>query len=326
MSLILVTGADGFIGRYLCSELIANGYQVCAARRKQSSRDDVTVLNSVVIGNITASTLWKDALRGVYCVVHLASRVHVMSDIGVDSLAEFRVINVEGTVNLAKQAAALGVKRFIYLSTIKVNGEMSGLGNPFKADDVPAPIGAYAVSKYEAEQALLTIAKTTGLEVVIIRPPLVYGPGVKANFLRMMQWLEKGVPLPLGAIHNKRSFVSLTNLVRLIITCIEHHAATNRRFLVGDGEDLSTTELLTRTGKALGIKTRIFPFPESILKIMAKLTGQQALILRLCGTLQVDITKTKKVLGWEPVTKVDEALKKTATAYLAEKNSNETSF
>lgn len=238
-----------------------------------------------------------------------------MSDTAADPLDEFRRVNVQGTLNLARQAAAAGVKRFAFVSSIKVNGESTQLGAPFKADDVPAPNDAYGLSKMEAEHGLREIALQTGIDVVIIRPPLVYGPGVKANFAAMMRWLRRGAPLPLGAIHNQRSLVALGNLVDLIVTCLMHPAAANQTFLVSDGEDVSTTELLRRMGNALGREARLLPVPASWLKMTAALLGRQDVAQRLCGNLQVDISKARTLLGWRPPVSVGEGLRRAMCVY-----------
>jgi nucleoside-diphosphate-sugar epimerase len=249
-------------------------------------------------------------------VVHLAARVHIMNEKCSGQLAEFRRVNVEGTLNLARQAAAAGVRRFVYLSSIKVNGEFTQEGRPFTADDAPAPEGHYGVSKYEAEQALRQIAADTGMEVVIIRPPLVYGPGVKANFESMMHWLARGVPLPLAAVtQNRRSLVALDNLVDLIMTCLSHPAAANQTFLVSDGEDLSTAGLLRRMGAALGHPARLFYVPPSMLKLGSQVANKPGIYQRLCGSLQLDITKTRRLLGWTPPVSVDEGLRRAAEGF-----------
>src|SRR5690554_2902252 len=251
MNSILLTGATGFVGRAVLDRLVHDGQQVKAAVRNPNA-ELAGQAGLVVVDGLDADTEWTSALEDVSAVIHSAARVHVMNENSTDPLAEFRKVNVEGTLNLARQAAAAGVKRFIFISSIKVNGEGTALDQPYTALDRPAPQDPYGVSKMEAEQRLREIAQQTGMEVVIIRPVLVYGPGVKANFRSMMNWLNKGVPLPLGAIHNKRSLVSLDNLVDLIVTCIDHPAAANQTFLVSDGEDLSTTEMLRRMGEALG--------------------------------------------------------------------------
>jgi nucleoside-diphosphate-sugar epimerase len=248
-------------------------------------------------------------------VVHLAARVHVMDDKVSDPLLEFRKVNADATLNLAKQAASAGVKRFIFISSIKVNGESTELGKPFQADDTVMPDDAYGLSKHEAEAALLRLGTATGMEVVVIRPPLVYGAGVKANFYSMMRWLDKGIPLPLGAINNKRSFVALDNLVDLIITCINHPSAAGQIFLVSDDEDLSTSELLRLMATALGKPARLLAVPVSVLQFVAKRLGKQAIAQRLCSSLQLDISKTRQMLGWTPPVSVTEALKKAAQYY-----------
>jgi len=307
---VLVTGASGYIGSSLLTCLsIKEGIRVSGAFRHQFSNIPPGI-QTFQVGDLEANTNWKPALHNNRVVIHTAARVHVMIDRANDSLSEFRKVNVEGTLNLARQALVAGVKRFIFISSIKVNGESTTSGMPFTADDQPDPQDTYGISKWETEVGLSQVAKETGMEVAIIRPPLVYGPGVKANFRSMMQWINRGVPLPLGAIHNKRSLVALDNLVDLIVTCIDHPAAANQIFLAGDGEDLSTTELLYRIGKALGKPVRLIPFPVSLLIFAASLLGKKAVIQRLCGCLQVDISKTRKLLGWEPPISVDEGLRR----------------
>lgn len=304
----LVTGANGFVGTALCERLSQESLPARAAVR--SAGEQQNDIETVGVGSITAETDWTTALKDVQHVVHLAARVHVMEEQSADPLAEFRCVNVEGTVNLARQAAAAGVKRFVFFSSIKVNGESTQPGRPFAADDEPEPEGPYAISKHEAEQALKKVAKQTGMEVVIIRPPLVYGPGVKANFEAMMRWMAQGAPLPLAAVsYNQRSFVALDNLVDLIVTCLSHPAAANQTFLVSDGEDLSTADLLRRMGQALGKPARLFYVPTDLLKLSATLLGKQGIYQRLCGSLQVDISKTRQLLSWKPLLSVDEGLR-----------------
>ena len=312
---IVLTGASGFVGRCLLNELLEAEHQVTAVLRRQA--DGVDPRTSVqVIDDFARSLNWGALLNGQEVVVHCAARVHVMHDTSTDPLVESRKVNVEGTLNLARQAAAAGVRRFIFISSIKVNGEDTPVGAPYLADAQPGPADPYGISKMEAEQGLRALATETGMEVVIIRPVLVYGPGVKANFLRMMRWLHKGVPLPFGAIHNRRSLVALDNLVDLIVTCIDHPAAANQTFLVSDGEDLSTSELLCRMGNALGKPARLLPVPSRLLEAGAAMLGKQALAQRLCGSLQVDISKTRELLNWTPPVSVDEALRKTAKHFL----------
>jgi len=307
----LVTGANGFVGRALCATLLVQGHEVRGAVRENNAVVTSNVMR-IAVGEINKQTDWSAVSAGVEIVIHLAARVHVMADTAANSLEEFRRVNVQGTLNLAQQAAAAGVRRFVFVSSIKVNGEATQLGRPFTADDAPAPLDAYGVSKMEAEQGLREIALQTGMEVAIIRPPLVYGPGVKANFAAMMRWLRRGVPLPLGAIHNQRSLVSLDNLVDLLVTCIKHPAAANQTFLVSDDEDVSTTELLRRMGQALDRPARLIPVPVSWLKLAAAIVGKQDVAQRLCGSLQVDISKTRRLLGWTPPVSLDEDLKKAA--------------
>jgi nucleoside-diphosphate-sugar epimerase len=310
---LLITGANGFVGQALCAQANAGDLLITAAVR--SAHALPANVASVSIGAIDGNTDWRNALQGIDVVVHLAARVHIMDDRASDPLQAFRQVNVEGTLNLAKQAALAGVQRFVFISSIKVNGESTPLGQPFQADDPPLPVDAYSISKQEAEQALRQLADETGMEVVIIRPPLVYGAGVKANFYSMMRWLDKGIPLPLGAIHNKRSLVAVDNLVDLIITCIDHPAAANQLFLVSDGDDLSTSELLRHTASALGKSAKLLPIPVWLLQTGASLLGKRAVAQRLCGSLQLDITKTRTVLNWTPPVRVDDALHKTAQYY-----------
>ncbi len=315
--MILVTGATGFVGTALVARLAREGIEARACIR----RDDASMptgIHTVHVGDLTGDADWSQALAGIGVVVHAAARVHVMDDTAADPLVEFRRINVYGTLNLARQAAVAGVRRFVFISSIKVNGEATKLGFPFSADDIPAPLDPYGVSKMEAEQGLREIAAETGMAVVIIRPPLVYGAGVKANFQAMMRWLVRGVPLPLGAINNRRSLVALDNLIDLIVTCVDHPAAANQTFLVSDGEDLSTTQLLQRMAQALGKPARLVPIPPTLLKLGAALSGKTAVAQRLCGSLQVDISKTQQLLGWVPPLSVDEGLKRAAEGYLRE--------
>ena len=308
---VLVTGATGFVGRAVCTELTHRNYDVISVVRRHHGLDGTYF----ELGDIDPPTQRSGALKGVDVVIHLAARVHVMHEVDVHPLKEFRKVNVAGTQNLAKAAAASGIKRFVFVSSIKVNGESTHPGQPFTADDVPAPLDAYGVSKMEAEQGLHELAAQTGMEVVIIRPPLVYGLGVKANFAAMMRWLQRGVPLPLGAIHNQRSLVALDNLVDLIVTCLSHPAAANQTFLVSDGEDVSTTELLRRMGRAMGCPARLVPVPAGWLKLAAMLVGKQDMAQRLCSSLQVDIEKTRQLLGWHPPLSLNQGLKKAAEGY-----------
>lgn len=252
---------------------------------------------------------YSDCLAGVSVVIHAAARVHVMDDTAADPLAAYREVNVDGTLNLARQAAASGVKRFIFISTIKVNGEATLPDQPFTAHDLSQATDPYGISKAEAEAALKKLCSDTGMEFVVIRPPLVYGPGVKANFAAMLRLAKKNLPLPLGAIRNQRSMVALGNLVDLIKVCIDHPKAANQTFLVSDDRDLSTSELLQLMVRAYGKTPRLIPVPMSWFSIIGKLTGKQAVIARLCGNLQVDINDTKTTLNWRPPVSVEDGIK-----------------
>lgn len=316
---VVVTGATGFVGSALVDALKNNQNYLPISVVRSTPRNDAANANVFLIPGLSSTTDWSDGLKEAAIVVHAAARVHVMKEVSGNALAEFRKVNVEGTVNLARQAAAAGVKRFVFISSIKVNGEATHSGRPFKADDRPAPSDPYGVSKQEAEEALRAISAETGMQVVIIRPTLIYGPGVKANFRNMMGWLKKGIPLPFGAISNKRSLVSIDNLVSLIVLCMEHPAAAGETFLVSDGVDLSTTELLARTADALGVKSRLIPVPSSLLVFGAVALGRRSLSQRLCGSLQVDIQKTKSLLGWNPPVSVEEALNRTAKDFLEQR-------
>jgi UDP-glucose 4-epimerase len=309
---VLITGATGFVGRALVARLSNQPgcSTVCAVR--DTSRLAAGPAEVVQVPDLTANTDWSVALADVEVVVHTAARVHVMNEQSADPLAEFRRVNVEGTLALARQAADAGVRRFVFLSSIKVNGEATEPGMPFTADQQPAPIDPYGISKLEAEQGLQKLAADTSMEVVIIRPVLVYGPGVKGNFRSMLSWLSRGIPLPLGALHNRRSLVALDNLVDLIVTCTAHPDAANQVFLVSDDEDMSTTELLKRMAHAMDARTWLIPVPASWIKTGSALLGRSDIAQRLCESLQVDIGKTKQRLQWQPPVSVDVALRNTA--------------
>lgn len=315
---ILVTGANGFVGDAAASRLERiEGFSVRRAVRKHSERHR----NAVEVGEIGPLTDWCAALDDIDAVVHTAARVHVMNDLSGDPLSEFRKVNVAGTMQLAREAASGGVKRFVYLSSVKVNGEETRLGQPFRIEDaVCSPTDPYGRSKYEAELELQELSSTSGMQVTIIRPVLVYGPGVKANFREMIRWLDRGIPLPLGAIYdNRRSLVALENLVDLITCCLTVPEAANQTFFAADGEDFSTTELLTLVAKALGKKSVLFPVPLPILRVVGVATGRRDLVQRLCGSLQVDIAKTKRTLDWAPPISTNDAILQTVEAYCAAK-------
>ncbi|RBC03494.1 NAD-dependent epimerase/dehydratase family protein [Pseudomonas sp. MWU12-2115] len=309
---VLVTGATGLVGEALVFRLLLDKRFAPIATARGATR--LHGLCDVVSFELTGGQRLA-ALDQVQVVVHAAARVHVMNEIAADALAEFRRINVQGTLDLARQAAKAGVKRFIFISSIKVNGEHTPLGKPFRADDKPCPNDPYAVSKWEAEQALRQLGDATGMEIVIIRPPLVYGPGVKANFLSMLNWLERGVPLPLGAIKNQRSLVFLGNLVDLMVTCIDHPAATDQTFLVSDGDDVSTTRLLKKLALALGKRPRLLPLPQWLLKLCACMLGKRNVASRVLGSLQIDISKNQQLLGWRPPVNLVRAMRQTADHY-----------
>ena len=305
---ILVTGADGFVGKYLCDHLVEIKMSVRAVVRHAVLMP--AKYTSMIVENIDDLTNWNSFLIGIDVVVHLAARVHVMQDTAENPLAEFRRINLQGTQNLARQAAAAGAKRFVFISSVKVNGELTQPGSAFIESDTPNPQDAYGQSKYEAERCLRKIAAETGMEVVIIRPPLVYGPGVKANFAALMRAVQRGYPLPLGSVHNQRSLVALDNLVDFIVTCATHPKAANQTFLVSDGQDLSTTELIRGLAHAAGVTARLLPVPVPWLRAVAGLMGKADTVDRLCGNLQVDISKARKLLDWTPPVTVGEGLRR----------------
>ena len=313
--MILVTGANGFVASRLISQLeLAGRNDILRSVRGGAHAAGRTFVS----GDLSAHNDWGPALVDVDTVVHGAARVHVMSDSAPDALSKYRLVNVDGTLNLARQAAQVGVKRFIYISSIKVNGEVTSIEAPFAADDPPAPHDPYGISKLEAEQSLRQVSMETTMDVVVIRPPLVYGPGVRANFLSMLRLVHRGIPLPLGAVRNLRSFVALDNLVDLLIRCLTHPAARNQTFLVSDGEDLSTTDLLTRLGHALGRPARLIPVPVPLLTFAAGLLGKRDIVQRLCGSLRLDIDKTRRMLDWDPPITVDEGFRRVAEAFLHE--------
>lgn len=306
--MILVTGANGFVGAALCRRLQADGRSVRAAVRSQGVSVG-SAAECVATGELSAAQDWRSALAGCDAVVHLAARVHVMNDTAGDPLAEFRRVNVEGTLNLARQAASAGVRRFVYVSSVKVNGEATQPGHPFTEQQDPAPQDPYGISKHEAEVRLQALARETGLQVVVVRPPLVYGKGVRANFRALARAVQAGVPLPLARVDNRRSLVGLANLVDFLVVCLDHPAAAGETFLVSDGDDLSTPELVRRMAAALGRRAWLLPVPPSLLVGAAALVGKGEVARRLCESLQVDIRKAGAVLGWTPRSSVDEQLR-----------------
>jgi nucleoside-diphosphate-sugar epimerase len=306
---VLLTGATGFIGSALRQRLLESQHTIVSVARRKADE------GISVIEDIGANTDWNSLLTGCDTVVHLAACVHVTSEFSVAALTKFHSVNVLGSANLARQAATAGVKRFVFLSSIKVNGESTPPGLPFKPDDEPNPDGAYAASKYEAEQELLEVAKQTGIELVIIRPPLVYGPGVKGNFAAMIRWVRGGVPLPLGSVQNQRSFVALDNLVDLIVLCTDRNrspTATNQVFLVSDGEDVSTPEILHKIALSYGCPKRLLPVPTCWMRFVARVLGKCDTVERVLGSLTVDDHKTREMLGWRPIISMDEQLRKIA--------------
>ena len=342
---VLVTGPSGFVGRKVCQRLLADEINVRGALRKTSPLADGC--ESVVVGYINGSTDWSNALNGVDAVVHLAARVHMMDDTAADPLAAFREVNVDGTGRLAEEAAKAGVKRFVFISSIKVMGEATLQSNDrrsevgsqtsegsgekrrtknqgvspknssagFSESDQPCPQDPYGQSKYEAEVALRKIEASTGMEVVILRPPLLYGPGVKANLLKLIHWVDKGIPLPLGGIQNKRSLLSLTSFADVISKCLIDPSAGGQTFTVCDGDDVSSGELVERVAKAFGKAPRLLPVPEWLMKCAGKLTGKSEQVQRLCSSLQVDSSHVRERLDWKPPVTMDEELGKVARWY-----------
>lgn len=302
---ILLTGASGLLGGNLVRYLSSNPkFKLGVAVRRHL---DVPA-ETFIIQELSGTTDWSEALSGVNCIIHCAARVHVMKDDSVDPLADYREVNVEATLHLARQAAAAGVKRFIFISSIGVNGNMNL--TPFTEVDNPNPASFYAQSKWEAEQGLWDIHHENGMEIVIIRPPLIYGLNAPGNFGDLIRWVEKSVPLPLGAIYNQRSLIGVDNLVDLIVTCTSHPAAANQLFLAGDGQDISTAELLRGVAKAMGKQSRLIPVPAALLLIGATFLGKRDMAQRLLGSLRIDISKARKLLGWAPPVSVEEGLKR----------------
>lgn len=312
---VLVTGANGFVGSVLVPELSSRGFDVGQLVRDKNYKDNLKI-KSFCIDDLDDLVDLTKPLKDVDVVFHLAARVHVMTDKHIDPLAEYRRVNVKFTMNLARQAASFGIKRFIFVSSIKVNGELTEKDIPFKADDNPNPQDPYGISKWEAESALMELAKKTDMEVVIIRPPIVYGPGVKANFLSMIKMLDIGIPLPFRNVRNKRSLVFIDNLVDLLVRVIDHPKAAGQVFLVSDDHDVSTTTLLKSMSSALGKKEKLIPIPLFLLKAIFYLIGKAGLSHRLLGSLCLDISKTKELLNWSPPVSFEEGIEKTARSFL----------
>lgn len=310
---LLVTGGSGFIGRALCAGLSGAGEAELVATVRRPG-DSVALGVPATAKELAPDTRWEDVLDSVDVVVHAAARAHVLS--GPDSEAEYRRVNVDGTVCLARQAASCGVRRFVFLSSVKVCGDNTRPGSAFRADERPAPTGAYAVSKYEAEVELARVAEGQGMEVVTIRPPLVYGPGVKANFLNLMRWVYKGYPMPFASVDNRRSFIAVHNLVDLVRVCCVHPLAANETFMAADGEDISTAELVSRLGVALNRPARLVPVPPKLLLALATAAGKRHQAQKLLGNLQVDDRRTRERLDWQPPVSMDEALASTAQHFL----------
>jgi len=311
---LLVTGATGFVGRFLSRRLLSEGLSVRGTLLASESPSSLIAgVEPVIVEPLDGSTPWSHALTGINTVIHLAARVHIMDDPSADPLAEFQKVNTEGTSQLAYEAAKAGVKRLVFVSSIKVNGEESPL--PYIESSPAQPTDPYGISKWEAEQTLRHIEAETGLEVVIVRPTLVYGPGVKANFLNMMKIISRGIPLPLASITNGRSLVYVGNLVDALATCAMHPAAAGQTYLISDGEDVSTPELIRRTASALGVPAHLFPVPQSLMCLAGKLTGRNAVINRLMGSLIVDSSNIRRELEWSPPFTMEQGLRETAEWY-----------
>ena len=332
---ILITGANGFIGQALCKRILSDGYKARVAVRNATQIKALpSGIEGVQVGDVDSETDWSEALSGIEEIVHLAARVHIINDTASDPLTAFRWVNVKGTEHLAQTAAASGCRRFVFMSSIKVNGEGTEAGGQksevryrkaqlkmaFSENDNPEPRDAYGISKWEAEQVLQEIAEATGLEVVILRPPLVYGSGVKANFLRLMRAVACGVPLPVSNVNNRISLIYKENLVDAVFTCLSHPKAAGQTYLVSDGEDVSTPELIRRISSAMGKPARLFPFPPFFLKMAGIITGKSVAIDKLVRSLTIDCSKIRRDLDWQAPFSMDQGLRETAMWYLKRRN------
>lgn len=315
---IFITGVSGFLGQALSLEAQGRGMTVSGQSRKPVNNNGLCELKQCAIDRETS---WSDCLKEIDCVVHCAARVHQMNDVSSSPLEQYREVNTRGTLNLARQAAECGVKRFVFISSIKVNGEYSAENQPFVEHVAIPPTDPYGLSKFEAEEQLKQLAVDTGMEVVIIRPPLIYGPGVKANFLSMMNWVYKKIPLPLGCIQNLRSLVFIDNLVDLIITTLSHPLAANQTFLVSDDHDVSVTLLLQDIARNMNVRSTLLPIPQSALYMLLSVLGKKEVAQKLVGSLQLNISKTKERLGWTPKYSFAEGLRLTVKDYLVNKES-----
>lgn len=315
---VLITGATGFVGSRLVASMDTSNrpIQLRVVTRKPPG-GSIPNVEEIHISGISGDANWADTLSNVDVIIHLAARVHVMEDASEDPLTEYRLVNVDGTLNLARQAAAAGVRRFIFLSSIKVNGEETAPGECFSENSRPRPVDPYGISKYEAEEGLKAVCAQTGMEYVIIRPPLIYGPGVKANYQKLIQVVKKGFPLPFGCINNKRSMLALDNLIDFIILTSTEPRAANQTFLLSDGQDLSSKELVTKIALALGLAPRVLPVPTILLKLLGFFLGKRAAIGRLLGSLQIDSSKARVLLGWKPPISVDEGIARTVNPAMA---------
>ena len=315
MNKICVTGASGFVGAALCRELHERGFFVRGIVRSLLAAAPISDIEYIAVGNLSAVTDWSSALVGSDCVIHCAARAHVMRESEVDALAAYRSVNVDGSRHLAEQAAAAGVRRLVYLSSIGVNGIHTNSREPFVVSDAPKPAEDYAISKWEAEQALWAVAANTSLELVVVRPPLVYGPGVKGNLARLMRLVCSGVPLPLGAVQNQRSLIGLHNLVDLLICCVDHPAAASRTFLASDGQDFSTSQFIRLMAEGMNRRPRLLPMPVALLQMVGSLIGKRGEIDRLIGSLQVDSRDTQMQLEWSPAVSAEDGVWEMARWY-----------